>query len=206
MLNYIWSFMMITAVIFGALSGRLDLLASEALAAAKDAIMTTLSLTGAMCMWSGLLKIAEEGGIINALKRLLRPVLRLLFPKINPNSDAAGAIISNMSANLLGMGNAATPFGIKAMRELDRLNPHSGVASDAMCMFVVVNTASIQLIPTTMIAILSGAGAKNPFDIIIPTLISSFFALILGALMCSALSHKSFRGRKINSRKGLDSL
>lgn len=196
MLNYIWAFMMIIAIVFGAINGRLDLIATEALAAAKDAVMTVLALTGAMCFWSGLLKIAEEGGVINALRRLLRPVLRLLFPSIKPDSDAAGAIISNMSANLLGMGNAATPFGIKAMHELDRLSGHSGVASNAMCMFVVVNTASIQLIPTTMIAILSGAGAQNPFDIIVPTLITSFAALILGALMCAALSRTGKKLKK----------
>lgn len=193
MLNYIWAFMMIIAIVFGAINGRLDLIATEALAAAKDAVMTTLALTGAMCFWSGLLKIAEAGGVIAALRRLLRPVIRLLFPGIKPDSDAAGAIVSNMSANLLGMGNAATPFGIKAMQELDRLGGHSGVASNAMCMFVVVNTASIQLIPTTMIAILSGAGTQNPFDIILPTLIASFAALTLGALMCAALSRT---GRK----------
>lgn len=187
---------MIIAIVFGAINGRLDLIATQALEAAKDAVMTVLALTGAMCFWSGLLKIAEEGGVINALRRLLRPVLRLLFPSIKPDSDAAGAIISNMSANLLGMGNAATPFGIKAMHELDRLSGHSGVASNAMCMFVVVNTASIQLIPTTMIAILSGAGAQNPFDIIVPTLITSFAALILGALMCAALSRTGKKLKK----------
>ena len=196
MLNYIWAFMMIIAIVFGAINGRLDLIATQALAAAKDAIMTVLALTGAMCVWSGLLKIAEEGGVINALRRLLRPVIRLLFPSIKPDSDAAGAIISNMSANLLGMGNAATPFGIKAMHELDRLSGHSGIASNAMCMFVVVNAASIQLIPTTMIAILSGAGAQNPFDIIVPTLITSFAALILGALMCAALSRTERKFKK----------
>lgn len=193
MLNYIWAFMMIIAIVFGAINGRLDLIATEALAAAKDAVMTTLALTGAMCFWSGLLKIAEAGGVIAALRRLLHPIIRLLFPGIKPDSDAAGAIVSNMSANLLGMGNAATPFGIKAMQELDRLGGHSGVASNAMCMFVVVNTASIQLIPTTMIAILSGAGAQNPFDIILPTLIASFATLTLGTLMCAALSRT---GRK----------
>lgn len=95
--------------------------------------MTTLALTGAMCFWSGLLKIAEAGGVIAALRRLLRPIIRLLFPGIKPDSDAAGAIVSNMSANLLGMGNAATPFGIKAMQELDRLGGHSGVGRRMPC-------------------------------------------------------------------------
>lgn len=198
MLNYIWAFMIIISIIFGAVNGRLDVVATEALAASKEAVMTVLALTGAMCFWSGLLKIAEEGGLVNALRKLLRPVIRLLFPGIRPDSDAAGAIISNMSANLLGMGNAATPFGIKAMHELDALGGHSGVASNAMCMFVVINTASIQLIPTTMIAILSGAGAQNPFDIIVPTLITSFIALVLGALMCAALSRTGTKHRRLD--------
>lgn len=198
MLNYIWAFMIIISIIFGAINGRLDVVATEALAASKEAVMTVLALTGAMCFWSGLLKIAENGGLINALRKLLRPVIRLLFPSLRPDSDAAGAIISNMSANLLGMGNAATPFGIKAMQELDKLGGHSGVASNAMCMFVVINTASIQLIPTTMIAILSGAGAQNPFDILVPTLITSFLALVFGALMCAALSRTGTKTRRLD--------
>lgn len=199
MLNYIWAFMIIISIIAAAFGGRLDTLAAEALTASKDAITTVISLTGAMCFWSGILKIAENSGVTNALSRLLKPIIRFLFPTISPHSDAAGAIVSNMSANMLGMGNAATPFGIKAMHELDALNNHSKTASSAMCMFVVVNTASIQLIPTTMISILSGAGAQNPFDIMVPTLIVSFISLIAGTLMCASLSNASIcgRGKKI---------
>ncbi len=191
MLNYIWSFMILVSIIFATINGRLGTLATEALGASKDAVSMIISLCGAMCFWSGMLKIAEQGGLTRILAKILKPLTRLLFPTIASNSDAAGAIVSNMSANMLGMGNAATPFGIKAMQELDILNNHCVYASDAMCMFVVINTASIQLIPTTMIALLSGAGASNPFDIILPTLISSFASLIFGTLLCSALSHTS---------------
>lgn len=199
MLNYIWAFMIIISIVAAAFNGRLDAVALQALSASKEAVMSVLSLTGAMCFWSGLLKVAEQGGLIRALSRALRPLIRLLFPSVPPDSDAAGAIISNMSANMLGMGNAATPFGIKAMHELSALNRGSDTASDAMCMFVVINTASIQLIPTTMIAILSGAGAQNPFDIIIPTLVSSFASLIFGTLMCASLAHS---GKKKKDRTG----
>lgn len=152
MLNYIWAFMMIIAIVFGAVNRAARPDCDSGARGGKGRGYDGACTHRRDVLWSGLLKIAEEGGVINALRRLLRPVLRLLFPGIKPDSDAAGAIISNMSANLLGMGNAATPFGIKAMHELDRLSGHSGVASNAMCMFVVVNTASIQLIPTTMIA------------------------------------------------------
>ena len=191
MLNYIWSFMILVSIIFALVNGRLDVLATQALDASKDAVSMIISLSGAMCFWSGMLKIAEQGGLTHILAKILKPLTRLLFKEVPSNSNAAGAIVSNMSANMLGMGNAATPFGIKAMQELDILNKHCVYASDAMCMFVVINTASIQLIPTTMIALLSGAGANNPFDIILPTLISSFTSLIFGALLCSALSHTS---------------
>ncbi len=196
MLNYIWAFMIIISIIAATFGGKLDTLATEALTASKDAIATVISLTGAMCFWSGILKIAENCGITKALSRFLKPVIRFLFPSVPPHSDAAGAIVSNMSANMLGMGNAATPFGIKAMHELDALNNHSQTASNAMCMFVVVNTASIQLIPTTMISILSGAGAQNPFDIMLPTLIVSFASLVAGTLMCAALSRTNAPPRK----------
>lgn len=188
MLNYIWAFMIIISIVTAAFNGRLDAVAIQAMEASKTAVMSVLSLTGAMCLWSGLLKIAELGGLTRALSKLLRPVVRLLFPSIDPNSKAAAAIVSNISANMLGMGNAATPFGIKAMQELSALNRGSVAASDAMCMFVVINTASVQLIPTTMLAILGGAGAQNPFDIIIPTLISSFLTLIFGTFTCFVLS------------------
>ena len=201
MLNYIWAFMILFSIIFGLINGRLDIVATQALVAAKDAVNTVISLVGVMCFWSGMLKIAEQGGIIRALSRLLSPIIRALFPTLVPNGKAADAIISNMSANMLGMGNAATPFGIKAMQELDELNNHSMYASNAMCMFVVINTASIQLIPTTMIGVLSSAGATNPFDIIFPTIICSFIALIFGVLMCSALAKTT--GRQKESSKKL---
>lgn len=193
MLNFIWSFMILFSIIFSAINGQMDTVALRALDASKDAITTIISLTGAVCFWSGILKIAENGGLIHLLSKTLRPIIRLLFPDINPNSDAAGAIISNMSANMLGMGNAATPLGIKAMQELDNINHHSPTASDAMCRLVVINTASIQLIPTTMIAILSGAGGQNPFDIILPTLLCSFPALVFGILLCRAFEGKKDR-------------
>ncbi len=193
MLNFIWSFMILFSIIFAAANGQIDAVALRSLDAAKDAVTMVISLTGAMCFWSGILKIAENGGLLHSLSKLLRPIIRLLFPDINPNSDAAGAIISNMSANLLGMGNAATPLGIKAMQELDNINHHSSVASNAMCRLVVINTASMQLIPTTMIAILSGAGGQNPFDIILPTLLCSFPALVFGILLCRAFEGKKNR-------------
>lgn len=194
MLNYIWSFMIIISVICAAIAGNLDSLATEALSGAKNAITVIISLTGAMCFWSGILNVAEKSGLTESLSKLLHPIIRLLFPSVSPKSAAANAIVSNMSANMLGMGNAATPFGLKAISELSHLNGDINIASDAMCMFVVINTASIQLIPSTMISILSANGSKTPFEIMLPTLIVSFISLLAGTLMCLSLS-KSVAGR-----------
>lgn len=183
MMNYIWAGMLLVSLIVAAFTGRLDITMQEGMRAATDAITTVIGFAGVMCLWTGLMKIAEEGGMIRLICKWAKPIARRLFPDIEPESPAMGAIMLNLTANLLGMGNAATPLGIKAMGELDKLNAHSATASNAMCMFVVLNTASIQLIPTTIIAIRSAAGSIAPFEIMLPIWITSLCGILAGVIM-----------------------
>lgn len=191
MMNYIWAGMLIVSLVVAALTGRLDATMQEGMRAATDAITMVIGLAGVMCLWTGLMKIAEEGGMIRLLCKWARPIAKRLFPDIAPDSPAMGAIMLNLTANLLGMGNAATPLGLKAMGELDELNAHSSRASNAMCMFVVLNTASIQLIPTTIIAIRSAAGSTAPFEIMLPIWITSLCGIIAGVTMTFLLQGRS---------------
>ncbi len=150
-----------------------------------------LTLAPVMCFWSGIMGIAEECGITNYISRLLSPITTLLFGKKYKNTPAMQKISMNMSANMLGMGNAATPLGLEAMRALDALNPTPHIASDAMCMFIVVNTASIQLIPTSVIALRTQYGSQSPSDIVLPTLITTLCAFTVGCLCAKIMQRTS---------------
>lgn len=171
-MNYIWSGMIIISLICAAANGRLNETAAAALDGANASVTFLISLAGAMCFWNGFLKIAENSGAAGAVQRLLMPVVKRLFR--DAPEKAREYITMNMSANLLGMGNAATPMGIKAMSELDKANKGSPHASKNMCMLVALNTASIQLIPSTILAIRQAAGAAEPASVVIPILAASF--------------------------------
>jgi hypothetical protein len=163
MLNALWLGLILVAVLLGAFTGRLDAVTNGAFAAAKDAVMSiALPLAGLMGLWLGFLRLAELAGLVEALARLLHPLLRILFPEIPAGHPAMGSMVLNMAANMLGLGNAATPFGLRAMRDLDSLNPHPGTATNAMCTFLAINTSSIQLVPATAIAILAAQGSAQP--------------------------------------------
>ena len=149
-----------------------------------------ITLAPIMCFWSGIMEIADKSAVTKIIAKLLSPLLKFLFGKTATNSLVMKKISMNMSANLLGMGNAATPLGLDAMESLDKLNPTPYSATDAMCMFIVINTASIQLIPTSVIALRSQYGSASPSDILIPTIITTFSAFIVGTLsakFCSKL-------------------
>ena len=180
MMNYIWSGIMIVSIVFSFFTGKTDAVALAAIEGAGDGVKLVLELCGIMCFWTGIMEIAEKGGMMSVFSRVLSPVTRLLFPKIPQKSRAMRAIVMNMTANLLGMANAATPLGLCAMQELNRLNGYSKTASDEMCTFVVINTASIQLIPATLIALRAGAGSAAPAEIIVPVWITSAAALTIG--------------------------
>lgn len=182
MLNYIWAFMILIAVITGFITGRIHLVAEAAISGAGDGVNLILSMLGVMCFWTGILEIAEKGGIIRGISALLRPVTKLLFPRLSKNDPATGAIVMNMAANLLGMGNAATPLGLRAMQLLDEKNSGRKRASEEMCMFVLINTASLQLLPTTILLLRQNMGSSSPGEIILPVWIVSAMALLVGVL------------------------
>src|SRR5215475_7309696 len=147
MLNAIWVGLVVLAVIVAAFTGHMEAVSHEAFAATKSAIDTLIGLTGGMILFLGLVKVASEGGLLRVIVRGLRPILRHLFPDVPAEHPAMQAMIMNLAANMLGLGNAATPFGLKAMVELDRLNPRPGVATDAMAMFLAINVSAIHLMP-----------------------------------------------------------
>lgn len=147
---------------------------------AKTAVELAIGLIGVMALWLGLMKIAEQSGLVANLARVLKPVTTRLFPDVPPDHPAMGAMIMNISANMLGLANAATPLGLKAMEELNKLNKKVGTATDAMCTFLVINTSNVQIIPATVIAIRAAAGASNPTDILGPVLVATSINTIVG--------------------------
>ena len=161
---------------------KLNDVTSAVLKYAEKSVTIALGLIGVMCLWLGVMKIAEAAGMINLISKLVTPFMRKLFPEVPENHPAIGAMIMNISANFLGLGNAATPFGLKAMEELDKLNPKKGTATNAMCMFLTINTAGLTLIPATAIALRASAGSSDPSFIIATSLFASSCATIMGIL------------------------
>ncbi|NKB46455.1 MAG: nucleoside recognition protein [Legionellales bacterium] len=178
MLNFVWLAMMLAAVVCAVITGRVDAVVSAVTDYAKLAFEVALGLTGIMVFWLGLMKIAQQAGLITLLARAMQPILKRLFPEVPVDHPAMGAMMLNISANMLGLGNAATPFGLKAMTQLQRLNQHPRVASNAMCMFLAINTSSVQLIPTTAIAYLAAAGAAHPASIVMTALLATLCSTI----------------------------
>ncbi|MBV9274036.1 MAG: spore maturation protein [Verrucomicrobia bacterium] len=188
MLNVIWVALLLGGVCVAACTGRFDAVSQGVLTAAKSAVMDiALPLVGAMALWLGLMRLAEKSGLIQRLGRAIRPVMLRLFPDVPPDHPAIGAMMMNISANMLGVSNAATPLGLKAMTELNRLNSKPGVATNAMCVFLAINTSSIQLIPATAINLLSINGSKNPTAIVASTLLSTGFAAICAIITVKIL-------------------
>ncbi len=177
MVNAVWLFLLVSGIIVAALTGRIDVVTNSAMAAAKLGVEVAISLIGIMSLWLGLMRLAEEAGLVRALARALEPLTRLLFPSIPRDHPALGAMILNISANILGLGNAATPFGLKAMDELQKLNQGKDEASEAMCTFLALNTSAITLIPATIIAVRLKAGSANPTEIIGTTIFATGCAM-----------------------------
>jgi spore maturation protein A len=186
-MSVIWVLLLVASVAVAAATGRMAALPGAIAESAGRAVTLSLGLVGILALWMGLMRIAEEAGIVRALGRLARPVLRRLFPSVPPESPAMGAMTMNIAANMLGLGNAATPFGIKAMEELERVNPSPGTATDAQALFCALNTASIQLIPASVIALRAAAGARQPADILGATLVASTCATVAAIASAWAL-------------------
>jgi spore maturation protein A len=155
---------------------------------AKTAVELAIGLIGIMALWLGIMKIAEQAGLIAALGRLLKPITTRIFPDVPADHPAMGAMIMNISANMLGLSNAATPFGLKAMEELNKLNPKLGTATDSMCTFLVINTGNVQLIPATVIAIRAAAGSSNPAEILGTVIVVTFLTMIVGITSAKLLA------------------
>jgi spore maturation protein SpmA len=180
MLNYIWFGLILCAVIFGSVTHHIDDVAQEGIKGAKEAVEIALKLIGVMALWLGMMRLAERAGLVQVLARAIRPLMRRLFPDVPPNHPAMGAMMMNMAANMLGIGNAATPLGLRAMQDLQRLNPLKDTASNAMCTFLAINTSSIQLIPANQIAMLAAAGSLRPTAIIGTALVATTVSTIVG--------------------------
>lgn len=181
MLNYIWLGLMVAAVLIGAANDSLEAVGKAAFERAEYAVMKlALPLAGVMALWLGIMRLAEKSGLIQVMARALRPVMRKLFPEVPVEHPAMGSMLMNMAANILGLSNAATPLGIRAMKDLETLNPRPGVASNAMCTFLAINTSSIQLIPATAIAVLAVAHATNAFAIVGTAIMATVCSSIAG--------------------------
>ena len=183
MVNFIWLFFIVTGFIVAAFQGRIELVTEAVFDGAKSGVTVCFGLISIMVFWLGMMRIAEDAGLLQKLAALLRPAVRFLFPSIPKDHPALGYIMSNMSANILGLGNAATPMGIKAMQELQKLNPSKETASPAMCTLLALNTASITLIPTTLIAIRMSYSSANPTDIVGTTLLATVVSTLAAVLV-----------------------
>ncbi len=184
----IWTFLVAAAVVAAAANGRMAELTAAAMSSAREAVTLSLGLAGAMALWLGLLRVAEEAGLVRGVARGARPLMRRLFPEVPPEHPAMGAMIMNVSANVLGLGNAATPFGVKAMQELETLNPRPGTATDAQALFCAINTASVQLIPASVIALRVAAGSRAPAEIVGATILASLCGAAAAILAAKLLA------------------
>ena len=173
MLNYIWFALLAIALVVAMFNGTAAQVTKASVDSAKTAVEISIGLVGIMTLWLGIMRVAEKAGLVTLLARILTPFRRLLFPEIPPDHPAVGAMIMNLAANMLGLSNAATPLGIKAMEELQELNPEKETASNAMVTFLVLNTAGIQFIPATIIGVLAAAGSKQPTAIISTTIVAT---------------------------------
>ncbi len=173
MVNLLWAGMILIAIFVAGINGRIDIITQSIFSSAEQAVGIALSLISIMAFWLGIMKMIEKSGFIHVVIFFLKPLAHWLFPGIPRNHKAMNAVLMNMSANLLGMGNAATPFGIKAMEELQKMNHQPDTATDDMCTFLAINTASLTLIPTTVIALRAATGSQNPTDIIGTTIIAT---------------------------------
>lgn len=196
-MNYIFYGLIILSIVLGAINGKLPDVVDSILIGAEKSVKIAFSLIGIMAFWLGIMKIAEKSGLVEAFAKLIKPVTRRLFDDIPPEDPAIGNIAMNFSANALGLTNAATPIGIKAMQDLQMHNTDKKSASNAMCMFLGMNTASFQLVPATVIAVLAGVGYKNPTEIIAPTLIVTSLTFIC-AIFLSKLFQRLFPAQTVS--------
>lgn len=187
MLNYIWFGLMAVALVVAAINGTADGVTRGAVESASTAVQIAIGLVGIMTLWLGIMRVAEAAGLVTLLGRALRPVLRWLFPEVPADHPAAGAIVLAIAANMLGLANAATPLGIKAMEALQELNADKDTASNPMVTFLAMTTSSVQLIPATMIGVLVAAGSRDPTAIIATSIVATFVSTIAAVIAAKLL-------------------
>lgn len=181
MLNWIWLGLVVGAVLLGGFTGQLDAVTKAAFKSCETAVVNiAIPYIGLIALWLGVMRLAEKAGLVEILAQALRPLMRWLFPDVPPNHPAMGSMLMNMAANMLGLGNAATPLGLRAMQDLETLNRRPGVATNAMCTFLAINTSSIQLVPASTVAFMAAAGATNPAAIIGTAFLATLCSTIVG--------------------------
>ena len=190
-INLVFVGFIAVAIIFAAYTNNMEAVTKASFESAKTAVGLAIDLIGVMALWLGLVRVLEAGGLMYTIAKYLKPLMIGLFPDVPPTHPAMGAIILNISANMLGLGNAATPFGIKAMVELNKINPLKGTATNAMCLFLAINTSSVTLLPLNVIGIRAAANSQNPAAIWIPTLIATFCSTFVGVSVASWLGRRS---------------
>ena len=184
MFNIIWVAMISLACLFALINNQVEIMVNHIPANAEKAFSIALRMVGPMAFWLGVVKIAEDGGLVKSLVRLLRPVVGFLFPDIPHDHPAMGGVMLSIASNMLGLNNAATPIAIRAMQALQKINPNPTVASDAMCLFMCINASSVQLLPTTAIAALAAAGSTNPMQIVTTTLLATAASTVVSISAC----------------------
>lgn len=190
MINYIWFFMIAIGIVIAVITGNMESINMAIVEDASEAVMFAIGLTGIMAVWLGLMNIAEKSGLIRSFSKLLTPITKLLFPDIPKGHPAMSAIVMNLVANMFGAGNSATAIGLKAMEEMNTLNKDKRRATNAMCMFLVINMSSVQLVPLTVIKIRTDAGSSSPTEIIGTTLVATTISTIVGILSAKILEKK----------------
>lgn len=195
LLNYLWAAMIIIGIVYGSITGNIEVVGNAAIDSGKDAVSLCITMLGVVTMWTGIMKIATNCGIIAAASRKLSPFITFLFPRLPKNHIVRESITTNFIANIFGLGWAATPAGLKAMKELAVLNDNGDNksykwASDEMCTFLVINISSLQLIPINIIAYRSQYGSVNPTGIIVPAIIATTISTAVGIIFCKIMSRK----------------
>lgn len=187
MINYIWFGIIFIGTIFGITTGKIEEVSKAVVNSTSSTVEFMITFVGMMCLWCGVMKIAERSGLTNKIAKVLTPIMKVIFKDAVKNEKALGAMVMNITSNMLGLSNAATPFGIKAMEELEKDNKNKGVATNDMALFLVLNTAAIQLIPTSVISIRAACGSANPAIIIGPAILATGCAAIMGVVYCKIL-------------------
>lgn len=190
-MNIIWAYMLLISLVFYIATGQVAQVVDVLFTSTENTVTLFLELTGMICMWSGFIKIAEKSGMIEKVSMFINPLIRIIFPELKNDKEISGHIAMNMTANMIGLGNVATPMGLKAMAKLQEKNENKNKLSKTMLTFVILNTASIQLIPTSVIAIRTAANSQEPTNIVLPTIIASIASVIIGILIVKIL----YRGK-----------